>query len=153
MCIRDRILRSLCDHHILERFDSPSVTFSFEHQQFQEFYAAISLGQQLLELAKSDNQNLNRNFAKQYVNGPGWEEPLRMVAEGIEMRSAESHSETDVVKAGKLLVEMALSVDPIFAAELSRLCGNLVWEQMRTAVGELLRSWYCLLYTSDAADE
>jgi hypothetical protein len=47
-----------------------------------------------------------------------------------------------MVKAGKRLIEMALSVDPIFAAELSRLCGGLVWKEIRGAVAERLRSWY-----------
>ncbi len=138
------ILSTLCAHHILERLDSQPVTFSFAHQQFQEFYVAGLLGHQLLELAKNDNRSQNREFVKQYVNEPGWGEPIRLVAEEIGMRSAESHAESDVidVRAGKLLVEMALRVDPIFAAELSRLCGNSVWEQVRTVIGERLRSWY-----------
>ena len=136
------ILSTLCAHHILERLDSQPVTFSFAHQQFQEFYAAESLGLQLMELVKSDNPGRNREFAKRYVNEPSWEEPLRMVAEEIGIRSAESHVKSDEVTAGKVLVEMALSVDPIFAAGLSRLCGNLVWEQVRTAIGGRLRSWY-----------
>jgi|GEM_PF-830088 len=136
------VLRTLCAHHILERHDSQSVTFSFEHQQFQEFYSAGRIDRQLRDLVSNDNHERNRGFAKQYVNEPDWDEPLRMVAEEIGMRSAEAHTGPEVIGAGTLLIECALGVDPVFAAELSRLCGGLVWERVRTSVAGRLRSWY-----------
>jgi hypothetical protein len=136
------ILNTLCAHHVLERRDYPSDTFRFEHQQFQEFYAELVLKRQLWELVEKDNQIWNREFAKQYVNEPAWEESLRMVAEEIGVRSDEASGDSDVVKAGKLLIEMALSIDPIFAGELSHLCGKAVWKEVRRAVGDRLRSWY-----------
>jgi hypothetical protein len=136
------ILNMLCAHHVLERLDYPSNAFRFEHQQFQEFYAALLLKHQLWELVEKDNQIWNREFTKQYVNEPAWEEPLCMVAEEIGVRSAEASGDSDVVRAGKLLIEMALSIDPIFAGELSHLCGKVVWKEVRGVVGERLRSWY-----------
>ena len=99
---------------------------------------------QLEELVQSINQDQNREFIKQYVNEPSWEEPLRMIAEEIGMQSVETHMGNDVVKAGKLLIEIVLSVDPIFAADLSRLGGNVIWKQVRTAVARRLRSWYAI---------
>lgn len=136
------ILNTLCAHHVLERLDYPSDAFRFEHQQFQEFYAALLVKRQLWELIEKDNQDRNREFARQYVNEPAWEEPLRMVAEEIGVRSVEVPDDPDVVRAGKRLIEVALSVDPIIAGELSGLCGKVVWKQIRSAVGERLRSWY-----------
>ena len=65
-----------------------------------------------------------------------------MVAEEIGVRSAGAPSDPDVVRAGKLLIEMALSIDPIFAGELSHLCGKVVWKEVRSVLGERLRSWY-----------
>lgn len=136
------VLNTLCAHHVLERLDYPSSAFRFEHQQFQEFYAALLLKRQLWELAEKDNQDQDREFAKQYVNEPAWEEPLRMVAEEIGVRSAEAPSDLDIVRTGKRLIEVALNVDPIFAGELSHLCGKLVWKGIRSILGERLRSWY-----------
>lgn len=136
------ILNTLCAHHVLERLDYPSVAFRFEHQQFQEFYAALLLKRQLWELVEKDNQDWNREFTKHYVNEPVWEESLRMVAEEIRGRSVEKPGDQDAVKAGKRLIEMALCIDPVFAGELSRLCGELVWKEIRSIVGERLRSWY-----------
>ncbi|MCJ7547704.1 MAG: hypothetical protein MUP30_12940 [Deltaproteobacteria bacterium] len=136
------VLNTLCAHHILERLDYPSDAFRFEHQQFQEFYAALQLKHQLWALIEKDNQDRNREFIKQYVNEPAWEEPLRMVVEEIGVRSAEAPGDSDAVRAGKRLIEMSLSIDPIFAGELSHLCGQEVWKEVRSAVGERLRSWY-----------
>jgi len=136
------ILNTLCAHHVLERLDYPSVAFRFEHQQFQEFYATLLLRRRLWELLDNDNQDQNRVFTKDYVNEPVWEEPLRMLAEEIEVLNNEESGDPDTLRAGKLLIEMTMSVDPIFAGEISRLCGNLVWNEVRRSVGERLRSWY-----------
>lgn len=136
------ILNTLCDHHVLERLDYLPVAFRFEHQQFQEFYAAEQLKRLLRKLVENGNQDQHQDFVKSYMNAPAWEEPLRMVAEEIGALSADTHTEDDVVQAGKLLVEMALGVDPIFAGELLRLCGKSVWKWVRTAVAERLRLWY-----------
>lgn len=134
------ILNALVDHHVIERLDYSPVTFRFEHQQFQEFYAAKMLEQRLLELANR-NSSEHRKFAKQYADIPTWEEPLRMVAEEIGTLNREQ-IDSAALSVGKLLVEIALTVDPIFAADLSRLCGSSVWSHVRKAVGERLRLWY-----------
>lgn len=135
------ILNTLCAHHVLERLDFPSDSFRFEHQQFQEFYVALLLKSQLWELME-DNQDRNLEFGKYYVNEPAWEEPLRMVAEEIGVQNTEAPCDLKALRAGKLLIEMALRIDPIFAGELSRLCGKVVWKEVGSSVGKRLRSWY-----------
>lgn len=138
----DAILSVLCAHHILERLDYSSVTFRFQHQQFQEFLAAVEVKGQLFDLISSDVPDRDRCFARDYINQPAWEEPLRMIAEEIGDLSVESSGAVDRVSAGRRLIELALDIDPIFAADLSRLCGEVVWREVRTAVGERLRAWY-----------
>jgi hypothetical protein len=136
------VLSMLCSHHVLEIFEYPSVAFRFEHQQFQEFYSTLLLKREIWTLVKNNEQERWREFIKQYVNEPAWEVPFRMLAEEIGTLDAGRSIDDAAVKAGKLLIEMALSVDPIFAGELSRLCGSSVWERVRTIVGERLRQWY-----------
>jgi hypothetical protein len=41
------ILNVLTSHHILERIDYPGTSFRFEHQQFQEYYSALVLEDEL----------------------------------------------------------------------------------------------------------
>jgi len=132
------VLDALCKYHVLERVDHP-IAFRFQHQQFQEFYAAQHLKQVLLALLREDNPASELSFARQYVNQPIWEEPLHMLAEEV---GSMSGVEPELEPAGVLLVEVALGVDPILAAHLSRLCGPAVWKQVGNAVGQRLRSIY-----------
>ena len=135
------VLATLCAHHVLERQDYPAVAFRFEHQQFQEFYAAVDVGKQLFALVPKPDPHKQLEFTKSSVNEPAWAEPLRLIADDIGGRSAGTEG-ASAIQVGTLLVTMALTVDPVFAAELARLCGPHVWKEVRAAVGERLRALY-----------
>ena len=136
------VLNALCAHHVLERLEQPTTAFRFQHQQFQEFYAARFLAGVLLDLGRSADAARDRAFAEAYLNNPMWEESLLMVAEDIATRCTNERDRSDAIAAGHRLVTLALVVDPVLAAELSQLSGTLVWEAVRPRVGECLRSWY-----------
>jgi len=136
------VLAALCAHHVLERIEYPAVAFRFEHQQFQEYYAAVDIKRQLLKLAERNLEAEHRFFTATYVNAPAWAEPLSMVAETFGLQTAERTADRREVQAGRALVEMALTVDPIFAAELAHLCGPLVWREVGGLLHDRLRSWY-----------
>lgn len=136
------VLNSLCAHNVLERLEYPSVIFKFQHQQFQEWYTSTVLKKCLLELVDENNPEMNRSFIGEYINKPLWEEPLRMIAEDIGSLNADSSEVQRLRRAGKILVEFALDVDPVFAAELARLCGKAVWADVKDKLGKCLRSWY-----------
>jgi len=135
------VLNALCAHHILEKRDYPATAYRFAHQQFQEFFAALVLLQALGECANRDARAC-QNFVASYINEPSWDEPLRMVAEEIGRNASAEPTRSEGVRTGKLLIEMALGVDPVFAAELSKLCGPVVWKEVGTAVSDALRSWF-----------
>ncbi len=132
------VLNELAKHHVIERLDFPGTTFRFQHQQFQEFFAARALQRQLLDVVRGQGAEIERRFAKQYVNEPRWGESLRLLAEGIE----EQGTKAEFVEAGARLVCMALQVDPIFAADLASALGPAVWAKVRDDVGKRLRDWY-----------
>lgn len=136
------ILNALCAHHVLERLDYSPVVFKFEHQQFQEFLATVEVKRQLFALSNGGVTDSERRFAREYVNQPAWEEPLLMVAEELGELTVKSPSSVDSVSVGRRLVKMALGIDPIFAGDLARLCGAQVWQEVRTAMGESLRTLY-----------
>ena len=129
------VLNELSKRHVLEPLNLPGATFRFQHQQFQEFFAARSLKSQLLQIVRGHDAELERKFAKQHVNEPRWGESLVMLAEDIAAESAKA----DFVEAGAKLVRMALHVDPMFAAELANACGPAVWAVVRDDVGKRLR--------------
>lgn len=136
------ILHALCAHHLLERVAYPTLSFRFEHQQFQEFYVASLLKRQLLALTQKDDPQGVLEFTKRYVNQPVWTEPVRMIAEDIGVASTVSPDDANVVRSGALLVGMALRCDPVYAAELSYLCGPSVWKEIRGETAQRLRLLY-----------
>jgi len=119
----------------LERVDYPSTSFRFEHQQFQEYYSALVLRELLSEVIASGDPAQRDAFALKYINDPSWEEPLRMIAEDVGTFGSD-------IAAGKMLVQTALRVDPVFAARLSYFGGPSIWNEIRADLSSRLRSLY-----------
>jgi hypothetical protein len=137
------ILATLTARHVFERTDYPQAAFQFEHQQFQEYYAALDLLGLLLDM-RGDDHDAADCFTAAYVNDPAWAEPLRMIAGTSAEPSGDYETDSRNTSAGSKLVEMALAVDPVFAAELAQLCGDAVWNKVRAAVSERLRVIYSI---------
>lgn len=137
------ILATLTAHHVLERVDYPQTAFQFEHQQLQEYYAALDVRARLLDLRDDDREAIGPITAD-YVNDPAWAEPLRMIAETFAEQTGDGETDKRYTRAGGKLVEMALAVDPVFAGELAQLCGAAVWNEVRAAVGERFRAIYAI---------
>jgi hypothetical protein len=129
------ILDELSKRHVLVRAEDGSLRF--QHQQFQEFFAAGGLRALLDSLVRAKDPIEDRKFLVSYVNEPHWGESLRLLAEDIGASEDKAG-----VEVGTKLVRMALEVDPIFAAELARWCGPNVWKEVREEMGGRLRLWY-----------
>ena len=126
------------DHHVLERTIQATGYFQFQHQQFQEFYAASAL-QSILDQVLEDTE-LVPAYQRNFINWPAWEESLRMLAEKI-AGDVMTESLDAEVKA-KLLVQMCAEVDLCFAATLARLCAAALPQDARAALNDRLRRWY-----------
>jgi hypothetical protein len=137
------VLATLSAHHVLERVDYPQTAFQFEHQQLQEYCAALDVRVRLLD-QRDDDRDAAGCFTVDYVNDPGWGEPLRMIAETFAEQTGDGGTDKRNTRAGAKLVEMALVVDPVFAGELARLCGAAVWNEVRATVGERFRTVYAV---------
>jgi len=137
------VLATLTAHHILERVDYPQTAFRFEHQQLEEYYAALDVRTRLLDLQDDDHDATSR-FTADYVNDPAWAEPLRMIAETFAEQTSDGGTDKRNTRAGGNLVKMALVVDLVFAGELAQLCGAAVWNEVRGAIGERFRAIYAI---------
>ena len=137
------ILATLTAHHVLEFVDYPRTVFRCEHQQLQEYFAALAVREQLLEL-RDDDHDVTSCFTANYVNDPAWAEPLRMIAETFAEQSGDGGSDKRNARAGVKLVEMALAVDLVFAGELAHLCGSTVWNEVCAVVGRRFRAVHAL---------
>ena len=137
------VLATLTARHVLERVEYPETVFQFEHQQFQEYYAALDVRAQLLDLRDDDHDATDR-FTADYVNVPAWGEPLRMIAETFAEQTGNDGTDKPNVRAGGKLVNMALVVDLVFAGELAGLCAAAVWNEVRAVVGERFRAVHAI---------
>jgi len=136
------VLHALSNHHVLERLDLDGIAFRFEHQQFQEFFAALELKRLLLSEVRGNDGKQERLFLSTYVNEPRWGESIYMLAEDIGSVAAASGDEKEITEVGARLVRMALFCDPVFSAELARACGPKIWCEVRKEVGARLRELY-----------
>jgi hypothetical protein len=137
------VLATLTAHHVVERLDYPQTAFQFEHQQIQEYYAALDVQARLLEL-RDDDHEVIRRFTADYVNDPAWAEPLRMIAEQLAEQTGNGEADKRNVRAGGMIVKMALAVDLVFAGELAQLCGTAVWNEVRAVIGDRFRAVYAI---------
>ena len=137
------VLASLTAHHLLERVEYPETVFQFEHQQFQEFYAALDVRAQLLDLG-DDDLDAAAHFTADYVNDPRWAEPLRMIAAALAEQTDNDEADQRSHRAGVKQVNMALRVDLVFAGELARPCGAVVWNDVRAVAGERFRTAHAI---------
>ena len=136
-------LATLTAHHVLELLDYPEPNIRFEHQQLQEYFAALNVHAQLLDLPDEDPDATDR-FTANYVNEPSWAEPLRMIAETLAEQIGNGAADERNTRAGTKLVQVALAVDPVFAGELAQRCGSTVWNEVRAMVGDRLRAIYAI---------
>ena len=65
------------------RAEDGQISFRFQHQQFQEFFAAGGLRARLVDLVHAKDPKEDQKFLASYVNEPRWGESLRMLAEDI----------------------------------------------------------------------
>ena len=136
------VIASLTAHHVLERLPSPADRVGFEHQQFQEFYAASELAGYIRELAAKGTKQEILDFTKKYINEPTWAEPLRMVAEEIGAATSKTPADAGALNAGAVLVARAFDCDPVFGGELAFLCGSSVWKKVAGDASKRLRGFY-----------
>ena len=137
------VLATLTAHHVLERVDYPETTLRFEHQQLQEYCAALELRTRLLELT-DDEPDATERFTAEYVNRPAWDEPLRMIAATLAEQTGDDGADKRRARAGRKLVDMALRVDLVFAGEIARFCGAVIWNEVRAVVGKRFRDAHAL---------
>jgi hypothetical protein len=136
------ILSALCAHHVLERLEYPVLAYRFEHQLFQEYYASRGLHRIFLNVASSDTGSGGRgDFVRQYVNEPAWSESLEMLAETLSANAVQP-SPSDQQPGASELVEMALLVEPLFAAQLAYVLAVTADEPIAKSLSQRLYECY-----------
>jgi hypothetical protein len=127
------VLEALVSHHVLMRAGNPA-GYSFQHQQFQEWYASHFV--ERLMLASVSNEVSREALKMDVLNYPAWEEAILFACERL---SREGQQQQEACGAAILA---AFAIDPILAAEMIYRSTDAVWAHVGTTVQGLVRRWH-----------
>jgi hypothetical protein len=129
----DAVLNVLVSNHVLMRAgDTPG--YSFQHQQFQEWYASHSVERQII--AEVADPQGRETLKAEVFNPYGWEEPILFAVERL--ARGDAHQRT---ACGPAIVA-AFEVDPILAAEMIFRSTEEVWSQIAATIQGLVARWH-----------
>ena len=127
------ILDLLVNNHLLTRTgDTPGV--SFQHQQFQEWFASRAVEERIIE--GIDDPALRDALKAEIFNLPAWEESILFAVE--RMARGDDHQKAACGKA----ILAAFEVDPMLAAEMIFRATDDVWRHVSKTILDLADRWH-----------
>jgi hypothetical protein len=127
------VLEALVSHHILMRTGDPA-GYSFQHQQFQEWYASHVVERRMLE--SISNAAAHDKLKADILNLPMWEEAILFACERL------SRSDQARQNACATAILAAFEVDPILAAEMIFRSTDAVWVRVGSTIQRLITRWH-----------
>jgi len=129
------IIGDLVNAHLLVR--SGSGALSFQHQQFQEWFASFYV-EKFAGTFVSGNLDAKKIIRENILDVVFWEEAILFACERL--------SERDMAGAKTIasLVTEALGIDPMLSAEMIFRSSETAWEQMKTEVISFAKAWHSI---------
>lgn len=126
------VLDVLVSHHVLVRSGEPA-GYSFQHQQFQEWYASNHVEEAMV--ASVGDAGALQKLKADILNLPPWEEPILFAVERMSRGDKRSQ------EACGAAILAALDVDPMLAAEMIYRATEPVWEQVAEPIQRFVGRW------------
>jgi hypothetical protein len=123
------------DQHTLVRAGGAPVALSFQHQQFQEWYASFEVEQVMRRAAFGDRNALHR-LRLDIFDQPAWGESILFACERA------SRDDLADVEAVAAAIATALPIDPILAAEMIYRAAEAVWARVRDNILAFVGRWH-----------
>lgn len=127
------VLETLVGHHVLTRSGDPA-GYSFQHQQFQEWYASHFVERQML--ASIGEAGWRERLKADVLNQPAWEESILFACERLARGGAKEQ------EACAAAILSAFEVDPMLAAEMIFRGNDAVWSRVGGTIAERIRRWH-----------
>lgn len=129
------VLDVLVSHHLLIRSGSETAELSFQHQQFQEWYASFEV-EELMRAAAEGNNQMKEKLKADVLNIPVWEEPLLFACERV------SRANTVGVRTVAATILETLGIDPLLASEMIYRSSPDVWEEIKDKIIAFVDRWH-----------
>ncbi|MBL4800776.1 MAG: hypothetical protein JKY45_02710, partial [Emcibacter sp.] len=129
----DTLLDTLVSNHVLTRAgDTPG--YSFQHQQFQEWYASHYVERLMLQAVR--DPALREKLKADVLDQRPWEEAVLFAVE----RSARGDTAHKAACSAAILA--AFEVDPILAGEMISRATDDVWAPIGAEIRSLIEKWH-----------
>jgi hypothetical protein len=126
------VIDVLVSTHALERHATGNI--SFQHQQFQEWYASLHFEQELRSV--SAPLSLTHPLTVERLNDPNWGEAILFACERL------SRAGNSGERSVAAVAEVLLQVDTHFAATVLRRSSPAVWDIVGARVQAFARQWH-----------
>lgn len=127
------VLGTLVSHHLLVRGGEPA-GYSFQHQQFQEWFASRRVERQML--AALDDHVTRQKLRAEIFDRAPWEEAILFACERL---AAGPPRHIDACGAAIL---STFAVDPMLAAEMIYRSNDAAWSRVGARIRELVSRWH-----------
>ena len=128
------VLDALIAEHLLVRSPGNPGGYSFQHQQFQEWYASFAVERAMRNMGAGD-ATAAEQFAIEFLDVRPWEESILFACERMA-----SGPEADVDAVAKTIIR-CLSIDPMLSAEII-FRAPATWDRVEHDVTGFLRRWH-----------
>lgn len=123
----------LVSSHLLIRASSGGI--SFQHQQFQEWYASLDVGR-LMRAAANGDAEARTKLREEILNWPAWEESVLFACERLSRENAPG------AQAVAAAIRETLGIDPMLAAEIIFRSSPAVWELIGAETTAFAARWH-----------
>ncbi len=127
------VLEALVSHHMLLRIGDPA-GYSFQHQQFQEWYASHFV-ERLMMASIGDTASHNKLKAD-VLDQPAWEESILFACERLARGDLKQQESCDAA------ILDAFEVDPMLAAEMIFRSTDAIWARIGSTIQGLIGRWH-----------
>jgi hypothetical protein len=128
------VIEVLVNNHILIRPSSGGDGISFQHQQFQEWFASLSVG--TLMMQAGGDAAARQRLRADVLNWPAWGESILFACERLSREGAAG------VQAVVSAIRDALAIDPMLAAEMIFRSTAEVWTILQAEVVAFAARWH-----------
>lgn len=127
------VIDVLVSHHVLIERDGGDKLYSFQHQQFQEWYASFWVEEILAACAGGPGDARAERDA--ILNAQTWEEAVLFAVERLSRRDKAG------VQAVANAILRTLGIDPMMAAEMIQRSAVEVWDSIAQTVNAFASAW------------
>ena len=123
----------LVSNHLLARASSGGI--SFQHQQFQEWYASLDVGR-IMRAAANGDAEARTKLRTDILNWPAWEESVLFACERLSRENAAG------AQAVATAIGETLEIDPMLAAEMIFRSSPEVWTLIGAETTAFAARWH-----------